>query len=391
MTRKILHLDLDAFFCSVEELNDPTLKGKVFAVGGSPQGRGVITSCSYAARMLGVRSAMPAGKALKICPDIIFVHGSYGDYEKYSHQVMDVLHTFTPLVEQVSIDEAFLDVSDLPQSSEVIARQIQAKVTVQVHLPCSIGGATTKLTAKIATDAGKAGVRTGHAPCAITIVAPGKEEEFLAPLPVSIIWGVGPKLTARLKDMGIFHIHDIQAMNISELRSVVGNGAEYLYKAVRGLHESPVNTERGIKSISQERTYGQDTSDPAEIESTIRRLTEMVARRMRDGQLCGSTVRLKIRLSDFSTYTRQTQVQTPTNVESVIQKHAIELFRAFFEPGQKIRLIGVGVSGLGESWHQMILWETKPEKEMKLYAAVDELRNKFGKDIIRKGKVKTND
>ena len=195
MARKILHIDLDAFFCSVEENKNPSLRGKPFAVGGRPDQRGVVASCSYAARKFGVRSAMPMARAMKLCPELIIVSGRHGEYGKISKQVMDYLGTLTPLIEQVSIDEAFLDLSDLPESGESLAKSIQKTIQEQYHLPCSIGVATNKLVAKIATDAGKAANRTDHSPQAITNVAPGMEAEFLAPLPAQALWGIGPKTT----------------------------------------------------------------------------------------------------------------------------------------------------------------------------------------------------
>jgi len=384
-------MDLDAFFCSVEELKDPSLIGKPFAVGGSPTGRGVVSTCSYAARAFGVHSAMPAGQALRLCPQILLVHGHYSEYSLYSQKVMDILHQISPLVEVVSIDEAFVDISDLPQPSELIARQIQQRVLTETGLPCSIGGATTKLLAKIATDVGKSTSKTGHAPRAIRVVSPGQEEAFLAPLSVQFIWGVGPKMTARLREVGLITIADIQKLTIGELKALIGNSARYLYEAAHGVHESPVVIEHGAKSISQETTFGEDIMEVRELEKTLRWLTEKVARRMRDGQLCGSTVRIKIRLKDFSTFTRQVHLTTPTDVESIILQHALDLFHAFHRPGQQIRLLGVGVSQLGESWHQMGLWETRTEKEIKLHEAVDSLQQRFGKQSIQRGKVNKHD
>lgn len=381
-------MDLDAFFCSVEELKDPSLIGKPFAVGGSPDGRGVVSTCSYAARKYGVHSAMPTGQALRLCPELLLVHGHYSEYTHYSQRVMDILHQISPLVEVVSIDEAFVDISDLPQSSGLIARQIQQQILTETGLPCSIGAATSKLVAKIATDAGKSKSRTGRAPSAIKIVPPGKEQEFLAPLPAQAIWGVGPKMAARLKEVGIEQIKDIQKLNLAELKTLLGNAAGYLYDASQGIDPSQVVVEHGIKSISQETTFGEDIIDVRELEKTLSWLTEKVANRLREKQLCGNTVRVKIRLKDFSTYTRQARLDTPTDVESIILQHALDLFHGFHKAGQQIRLLGVGVTGLGESWHQMGLWESKTEKEIRLHAAVDTLQERFGKQSIQRGKIK---
>nr|MBI2903928.1 DNA polymerase IV [Chloroflexota bacterium] len=193
MPRKILHLDLDAFFCAVEELRDPSLRGRPFAVGGKPEERGVVSSCSYAARRFGVRSAMPMSRALKACPGLLVIPGRHRDYHEASERVMAQVRGLTPLVEQISIDEACLDVSDLPQAPEALARQVQADIRQATHLPCSLGAATNKLGAKIATDVGKVSSQTDTYPKAITVVPPGAEAAFLAPLPAQALWGVGPK------------------------------------------------------------------------------------------------------------------------------------------------------------------------------------------------------
>ncbi|HKZ68683.1 MAG TPA: DNA polymerase IV, partial [Anaerolineales bacterium] len=209
MPRKILHLDLDAFFCAVEEQRDPSLRGKPFAVGGKPEERGVVASCSYAARQVGVRSAMPMSRALKLCPGLLIVSARHRAYGQTSDKVMAVLHDLTPLVEQISIDEAFLDVSDLPQSAEAIARELQRTIRDQLNLPASLGVATNKLVAKIATDVGKAAARTGDYPSAVMVVPPGEEAAFLAPLPAIALWGVGPKTADQLARLGLKTIGDI--------------------------------------------------------------------------------------------------------------------------------------------------------------------------------------
>ena len=191
--RKILHLDLDAFFCAVEELLNPSLKGKKFAVGGSPDRRGVVSTCSYAARKCGIHSAMPMSQAIRRCPDLIIVHSGFEYYREKSHEVMEILHHFTPLVEQISIDEAFLDVTDLPQPIEEIARSVQKEINQKPHLPCSLGAASNKLVAKIADNIGKKQVKTDTYPNAINWIPNGREAEFLSPLNVDELWGVGRK------------------------------------------------------------------------------------------------------------------------------------------------------------------------------------------------------
>ena len=208
--RKIIHLDLDAFFCAAEELKDPSLRGTAFAVGGRPETRGVVSSCSYAARQHGVRSAMPMARAIRLCPGLTVVPPRHGYYSELSDQVMQRIGDLTPLVEPLSIDEAFLDVSDLPDPPREIAQRLQARIFEELHLPASLGAASNKLVSKIATDVGKAANRGPNAPMAITVVPPGEEAAFLAPLPVEALWGVGPKTAAHLNQFGIHTIGDEQ-------------------------------------------------------------------------------------------------------------------------------------------------------------------------------------
>jgi DNA polymerase-4 len=207
--RTILHLDLDAFFCSVEELHDPTLRGKSFAVGGRPEERGVVASCSYAARQLGVRSAMPMSRALRLCPGLLVISHHRGNYSEMSDKVMERLRELSALVEQISIDEAFVDISELHEQPEKLARRLQKRVNAELGLPCSIGVASNKLVAKIATEVGKKRGRKGEPPNAITVVPPGTEAVFLEPLPADMLWGVGPKTAARLAGYGLKTIGDL--------------------------------------------------------------------------------------------------------------------------------------------------------------------------------------
>ena len=261
MERKVLHLDLDAFFCAVEELLNPSLKGKAFAVGGSPKSRGVVSSCSYPARLRGVHSAMPMGRALSLCPDLIMVPHRFGVYSETSDKVMDILRDYTPLFQQVSVDEAFLDVSDLPQPIGAIARDMQQRIDRELRLPCSIGAATNKLVAKVANDFGKSRVRTGQAPRQITIVPPGTEAEFLAPLEVQALWGIGPKTAQRLHSRAVHTIGQLAELPLAELEYFFGKNAVSVQESARGIDNSPVHSGREVKSISNEITFTRDTSD----------------------------------------------------------------------------------------------------------------------------------
>ena len=386
MARTILHLDLDAFYCAVEENQNPELRGVAFAVGGKPNERGVVSSCSYAARKYGVRSAMPMSRALRLCPKLVIVPGRHRLYSEASRQVMARLKALTPLVEQISIDEAFLDISDLTEPPERIARGLQAGIRDELGLPSSIGIAPNKLVAKIATEVGKKAAKGDQPPFALTIVPTGKEADFLAPLPAEMLWGVGPKTSARLNDLGIHTIGDIASWPESELIRLFGENGRDMAKHAKGRDDRPVVTEREIKSISQEVTFSRDVRDDKSLEKTLSDLSAQVGRRLRKNKLAGTTVKLKIRWPDFTTLTRQVTLSSTTDQDGEIAKTALGLLRKIRKSGQAVRLIGVGVSGLGEPMRQLELWEFSSDKERKLQEVVDELKEKYGEDAIKRGK-----
>ncbi|HET9866856.1 MAG TPA: DNA polymerase IV, partial [Nitrospira sp.] len=250
MSRTILHIDLDAFYCAVEETYNPALRGKPFAVGGKPEERGVVASCSYAARRMGVRSAMPMGKALRLCPGMLIVPMRHHLYSDVSRQVMERLHDLTPLVEQISIDEAFLDISDVREPPAAVAQKLQSRIRDELHLPCSIGIASNKMVAKIATEVGKSlALREikakGEAkpPNALTVVPFGEEAAFLAPLPADMLWGVGPKTSARLTELGIYTIGDLAKWPESEMIRMFGENGRDLAGHSKGIDDRPIVTE----------------------------------------------------------------------------------------------------------------------------------------------------
>lgn len=386
MGRIILHLDLDAFYCAVEENQIPKLRGVPFAVGGKPGERGVVSSCSYAARKFGVRSAMPMARALRNCPGLIVVPPRHRLYSEVSKKVMEHLGKLTPLVEQISIDEAFLDISALPDPPERIARGLQTGIRDELNLPSSIGIAPNKLVAKIATEVGKKTARGDQPPFALTIVSSGKEAEFLAPLPVDMLWGIGPKTSARLNELGIQTIGDIASWPEAELVRLFGENGRDMARHARGQDDRPVLTEHEIKSISQEVTFSRDVRDDRSIEKTLTDLSAQVGRRLRKYNLAGSTVKLKIRWPDFTTPTRQVTLPSPIDQDDEIAETALGLLRKIRKPGQAVRLIGVGISGLGAPIRQLGLWEAGTEKERKLQEVLDELHEKYGKDAIKRGK-----
>ena len=385
MPKKIIHIDFDAFFCSVEENNDPSLRGKAFAVGGRPDQRGVVASCSYAARLHGIHSAMPMTRALQLFPELIIVSGRHSDYGKISKQVMDYLKTLTPLVEQVSIDEAFLDLSDLPEDGEKLAVNIQKYILEHFNLPCSIGVATNKLVAKIATDFGKASRRSAKPPCAIKIVPPGKEAEFLAPLPTKALWGIGPKTSERLAALGIHTIGDISRWPKDARNHEFGKFGDEIAKRSLGIDDSIIHTSHKVKSISNETTFSRDISNIQDLYETLHKLSESVGHRLRKKDLAGSTVKLKMRWKDFTTLTRQVTLENPTNDDREIYNAVKELFNNNWQQGNPVRLLGVGVTHFSKPQGQLSLWNHQNEKDGKLLLAVDSLRERYGSDTIIRG------
>lgn len=382
IVRKILHLDLDAFFCSVEELLDPTLVGKAFVVGGNPRGRGVIVSASYAARQFGVRSAMPSGRALKLCPNLIFVRTNHRLYSDYSDKVMDILRDISPLVQQVSVDEAFIDVTDIQKPIERICIDLQKRVDQETRLPISIGAGTSKMIAKIANNLGKSRVRTGQAPRSINIIKPGEEAAFLAPLDIQEMWGIGPKSADRLRSRGYKTIGDLASADMAELTEYFGKNAEDMQRRASGIDHSPIHTSREAKSVSNEITFDEDSDDIEFLKSKIMALSDKVAWRLRQDNLAGKVISIKIRYSDFTTFTRQKALANHTNVGDEIFETAYELFLVNFTHGRPVRLLGVGASNLEEPFTQLELFGDNTQKKQDLVQAVDLLRDKFGKNVI---------
>jgi DNA polymerase-4 len=395
MARTILHLDLDAFYCAVEETQNSNLRGKAFAVGGKPNERGVVSSCSYAARKMGVRSAMPMSRAIRLCPGLIVVPGHHRLYGEVSRKVMDILHNQSGLVEQISIDEAFLDISDIRDDPERLARRLQARIRDELHLPSSIGIASNKLVAKIATEVGKAlrlrEMRSAQGeigpPNAVTVVPYGEEAGFLNPLPADMLWGVGPKTSKRLSELGIHTIGDIAKWPEHELIRLFGENGRDLSRHAKGIDNRPIVTERETKSISQEVTFSADVRDDKVLQKTIREQASRVALQLRKQELAGSTIKLKLRWPDFTTLTRQTTLGHRTDQEDEITKAALELLNSVRKSSQAVRLIGVGISGLGQPIRQLGLWDMDSEKARKLQEVLDELQEKYGRDVIKRGKV----
>lgn len=394
MPRTILHLDLDAFFCAVEERRDPSLRGLPFAVGGHPDYRGVVASCSYAARRYGVRSAMPMARARQLCPALQVVDAHYHEYGSASRQIMADLRELTPLVEPLSIDEAFLDLTRPTGSVSAadaltLARQIQAHINSAYDLPVSLGAATNKLVAKIANTQGKAdaGRDSDHPPNAIKVVAPGEEAAFLAPLPVDALWGIGPKAADRLRQRGVRTVGDLARLDAATLRQLFGKIGPDLGRRAQGIDTRPVTPEHAAKSISKETTFVSDVRDYERLRRTLRGLADGVGLRLRRDGLRGRTVFIKLRWPDFTTLSRQMTLEAPVDDDEAIYQAALALFMREWHKGAAVRLLGVGVSGFDAPARQLGLWDdpVQAERSDRLSSALDDVRRRFGEDAIRRG------
>ena len=334
--RAIVHLDLDAFYAAVEVLENPGLAGKPVLIGGRPGERGVVATASYPARAFGVHSAMPMARALALCPQAIVLPARHKLYREYSRRVMAILHQTSPLVEQISIDEAYLDLTDQIAAwndAVEIARRLQARVKDQVGLSASLGVATNKLVAKVASDRDKPG--------GLTVVRPGEEAAFLAPLPARVLWGVGPVTAQRLAEMGVETVGALARLPEQELCARFGkHGAEMAQRA-RGTDERPVVTEHERKSVSQERTFAHDLHEPDALRRELWQLSQGVAQRLKRAEMAAGTVAIKLRYADFTTLTRQMSLAVPTDDEQAIYRAARTLLRRAWQRGRPVRLLGV--------------------------------------------------
>ncbi len=381
--RTILHADLDAFFAAVEQRDNPRLRGQpVIVGGGGPNDRGVVSTASYEARKFGVRSAMPLRTAAALCPGGIFVPVDGRKYSSVSRQVMEILRRFSPLVDQLSIDEAFLDLTGtegLFGSGEQAARRLKQVVHEETELTVSVGVASNRLVAKIASDLRK--------PDGLVVVAPGDERAFLAPLSIERLWGVGASTRKALGDYGVVTIGDLAALPEELLVRRFGAHGGDLAARARGIGETVVGDHAAAKSVSQEHTFDVDTSDWEVLEQTLLALSEGVAGRLRATDVQASTIAVKIRDSSFVTITRQRTLARPTDMGDVIWRTAVELTRKETR-GQRIRLLGVAASGLGDE-RQLGLFDSSDDRDRRRLAtqAADAVRRKFGSKAIRQARL----
>ena len=385
--RTILHVDMDAFFVAVELLRRPDLRGRPVVVGGTGN-RGVVAAANYEARVHGVFSAMPSVRARRLCPQAVFLPGDHRLYGEVSGRVMRVFHEFTPLVEPLSLDEAFLDVTGarrLAGDGPTIARRIRERILEQEQLACSVGVAASKLVAKLASAAAKPRItRSGPAPgLGVLVVPAGEEHAFMHPLPARALWGVGPKTLERLQRLGVRTIGDIAALPVQSLVSAVGDShGRHLHAVASGVDDRPVEPDQQVKSIGHEETFPRDVHDAERLGREIVRMADAVASRLRAAGLAGRTVTLKLRFGDFRTITRASTLGSAIDDGPGIARAAAELLAAV-DPAPGVRLLGVTASGLtAESARQLTFDDLGARSWDDASDAIDEIRARFGDAAI---------
>ena len=375
--RTVLHVDMDAFYAAVEQRDRPELRGRPVVVGAAPGGRGVVSAASYEARRFGIHSAMPISRAYRLCRDAVYLPVDMDKYAAVSRQIMALLAEWTPLLEPVSIDEAFLDVTAsraLRGDGPTIARDIKARIRSEVALTASVGVAPNKFLAKVASDLEK--------PDGLVVVEPGHEAAFLAPLPIARLWGVGRVTGAELQSLGILTMGQLASLPPAALEARFGSHGPALAELARGLDERPVEAFGAPKSMGAEETFGVDHLDVERLRATLRAQAERVARELRAEGYAGRVVTLKIRFADFSTYTRAHTGEPTQDGLRIYQEACALLDRVRLT--QAVRLIGVSVSGLGTAGHgQLALFGPDAARQERLGRALDRLTARFGGDAVR--------
>lgn len=377
----VLHVDMDAFFVSVELLAHPELRGLPVVVGGQPDQRGVVSAASYEARRYGIHSAMPLRTAGRLCPHAVFLDGHHNLYAEWSDRITAILAKYSPVVEMVSIDEAYLDLAGTERlqgpplaATHGLLREIQQTT----RLPCSAGLATTRLVAKVASDQAK--------PCGLLWVPPGGEAAFLAPLGVRKIPGIGKVTEAALKSLGIETVGQLAGLSQEKLEEVFGQWGTALYRKARGEDSFEFFVDAEPKSISHNHTFGYDTDDPAALATTLSHLSQKAAKRLRDAGLETRTLTLTIRYADFRTITRSKTLAQPTNLDAAIQSTMKQLFDQHCDGRKKVRLLGVELASLSHGARQLDLLDSdRREKLERLARATDRLRDRFGFSKVQFG------
>ncbi len=376
----ILHIDMDAFYASVEERDRPELRGKPVIVGGSHERRGVVSAANYVAREFGVHSAMPAGTAKRLCPNGIFLPTRMDHYAGVSKQIREIFLRFTPLVEPLSLDEAFLDVEGSTRlfgTAVEIGRQIKSAISSELNLVASVGVAPNKFLAKIASDLEK--------PDGFVVVESDRVQEFLDPLAVGRLWGVG-KVAARVfKRIGIQRIGQLRKLDVKLLTENFGRSGEHLWNLAHGIDNRQVVPDHVAKSISHETTFAVDVESMEVLRACLRELTEQVARRLRRNKLRGRTVQLKVRYADFQTHTRSQSLTVPTNTSDEIWQSAAELLATKLPPRDlSVRLLGVSVTGIisGGQSQQLLFDSEQRSKQVALDSVTDKIKDRFGTSAV---------
>jgi DNA polymerase-4 len=383
----ILHVDMDAFYVSVELNRDPSLRGRPVVVGGSGN-RGVVAAASYEARAYGVHSAMPSARARRLCPQAIFLSGDHGHYAEVSARVMAIFTSFTPLVEPLSLDEAFLDVRGAVRvhgDPVAIAHHVRHRVLDEEGLTCSVGVAPNKFLAKLASEAAKPRASRGGPVAGLGVkhVEVGKELAFLHPLPVQALWGVGPATLARLSRLGVRTVADLARLPLDNVRAAIGDAAgRHLHALAQGLDARPVVPDQRPKSVGHEETYTYDHRDPAAVAAEVVRLSDGVASRLRRAGLAGRTISVKVRFHDFTTITRSTTLPDAVDAGTSIAR-AAKALAASVDPGPGVRLLGVSVTNLTDQpARQLSLTDQADDAWVDVDGAVDQIRARFGDRAI---------
>ncbi len=382
MARRIMHIDLDAFFVSVEQAENPELKGKPVVVGGRPDRRGVVAAASYEARVFGLHSGMPLATASRLCPQAIFVEGNFSKYRDASQRFMAILADFSPYLEPVSLDEAYMDVTGFESiygSVHQMAQAIRKRIKEELELCASVGIAGGKVVAKVASELSK--------PDGLLEVASGDERSFLAPLPIAKLPGIGKKTERILKSLGVTTIGKLSTMPLSALKSHLGASGEILYRYASGIDGRKVEPPGAAKSISRETTFAKDIQDRSQLEATLRYLSERVGGKLRQQDKQARCVTLKLRYSDFTTITRRHTLSQTSNSDQIIFDTGIKLLnRALVRGKRPVRLIGIGVSHLTEPGRQLDMLDSSVQRLEQLNSAIDRIRNKYGFTAIQTGR-----
>ncbi len=379
----IIHIDMDAYYASVEIRDNPTLADKPVIIGGSATGRGVVSTANYIARKFGVHSAMPTSQAMRLCPHATLIRPRMDYYAEISKQIREIFHSYTDLVEPLSLDEAFIDVTGsrmLFGDAVTIAKQIKSRISSEVRLTASAGVAPNKFLAKVASDLEK--------PNGLVIVDPESIQLFLDPLPVSRVWGVGAQTQKKLESYGVHTIAHLRQLSREVLKSAFGINSDHFWRLSRGLDTRAVVPDRDAKSISHETTFESDITDQDSLRAWLLDLTDQVARRLRRHKIVGRTVHLKIRYSNFETITRSRTLDEPTNATETLARLASDLFsQSHLNFARGIRLVGMGVDKLSFNRPvQLSLFDQEDaERAKRIDKATDEIRDKFGKLALKRG------